>query len=297
MARSLGRIAGLLGFLALFGCESFEPPTDPEDVSLDDVLKREPASLEEIQSDVAQGRYRTADLKLADRLAQNPEDYDAAFVHGELLLQMGREDSAMGRFTLASQSPGLRPLALQGLGLSLLKIGGPHESARQNFEEAASLDPTLWRSHNALGQIYDSNRKWDEATAAYQQAIALRPQEAILHSNLGMSYLLRKRYVEATAKFREALALDPELQVASANLRMSYALQGRYLQALAGVPERDMPDALNNVGYAAMLSGDFDSAEAYLNRALALSPAYHRKAASNLRRLEELRALAAEGTP
>ena len=112
-----------------------------------------------------------------------------------------------------------------------------------------------------------------------------------------MSYLLRERYVEAIAKFREALALDPELQIASANLRMSYAMQGKYIQALAGVPDRDMPDALNNVGYSAMLRGDFDSAEAYLNRALDLSPAYHRKAASNLKRLEELRALASEGTP
>jgi Flp pilus assembly protein TadD len=293
MVQTFGRLlAGLIILLALAGCED---PIDPEEeLKLQELLAREPASLDEIRKDIAEGSYSAADLKLVDRINQVPDDYAAAFIHGELLLGMGRGSDAMSRFLLASQSDELRAQALQGLGLALIKIAGPHEAPRVNLEEAISLDPTLWRAHNGLGQVYDSDKEWAKAEAAYLKAIELQPSNPILYSNLGMSYLLQQRYDDATARFREALQLDPDLVVARTNLRLSYASQGKYVQALAGVADRDMPDALNDVGFLAMIRGDFDAAEAYLTRALETSPAYHRKAASNLKRLEEMRLLQAE---
>jgi Flp pilus assembly protein TadD len=293
MAQRFGRLlAGFVILLAFAGCED---PIDPdEELKLDELLIRAPASLEAIQKDISDGAYSAADLKLVDRLTQIPDDYTAAFVHGELLLSMGRESDAMSRFLLASQSDELRARALQGLGLALIRIAGPHEAPRVNLEEAVSLDPTLWRAHNGLGQVYDSDRAWEKAEAAYSRAIELRPNNAILYNNFGMSYLLQKRYDIAAVKFRQALQVDPELVVARTNLRLSYGSQGKYVQALAGVADKDLPDALNDVGFLAMVRGDFDAAEAYLTRALETSPSYHRKAAFNLKRLEEMRLLRAE---
>jgi Flp pilus assembly protein TadD len=285
-------LAGLVILIALVGCED---PIDPdEELNLQELLVREPTSLDEIQRDIAEGSYSAADLKLVDRLNQIPDDYAAAFVHGELLLNMGRGSDAMSRFLLASQSDELRAQALQGLGLALIKVAGQHEAPSVNLEEAVSRDPTLWRAHNGLGQIYDTDREWEKAETAYLKAIELQPNNPILYSNLGMSYLLQKRYDAATLRFRQALQLDPEMVVARTNLRLSYASQGKYVQALAGVADRDMPNALNDVGFLAMVRGDFDAAEAYLTRALETSPSYHRKAATNLKRLEEMRLLQAE---
>jgi Flp pilus assembly protein TadD len=293
MVQTFGRLlAGFVILLAIAGCED---PIDPdEELKLDELLLRAPASLGDIQKDIANGSYSSADLKLADRLNQIPDDYTAAFIHGELLLSMGRGSDAMSRFLLASQSDELRARALQGLGLALIRIAGPHEAPRVNLEEAVSLDPTLWRAYNGLGQIYDTDREWEKAEVAYSRAIELQPANPILYSNLGMSYLLQQRYDIAAVKFRQALQLDPEMVVARTNLRLSYGSQGKYVQALAGVADKDMPDALNDVGFLAMVRGDFDAAEAYLTRAFETSPSYHRKAAFNLKRLEEMRLLQAE---
>ena len=285
-------LAGFVILLAIAGCE--DNIDTEEELKLDELLIRAPASMDSIRKDISDGSYSSADLKLADRLNQMPDDYTAAFVHGELLLSMGRGSDAMSRFLLASQSDELRAQALQGLGLALIKVAGPHESPRVNLEEAVSLDPTLWRAHNGLGQIYDTDREWGKAEAAYSRAIELEPNNPILYSNLGMSYLLQQRYNIAAVKFRQALQLDPNLVVARTNLRLSYGSQGKYVQALAGVADKDMPDALNDVGFLAMVRGDFDAAESYLTRALDTSPSYHRKAAFNLKRLEEMRLLQAE---
>jgi len=113
---------------------------------------------------------------------------------------------------------------------------------------------------------------------------------------LGMSYLMQHRFDEAIAQFEQAITLDPNLKVATRNMRMAYALQGKYVEALAGVPDKDMPDELNNVGYAAMLRGEYDVARAYLSRAIEMSPAYHRQASANLEQLEGLVSLAAAHT-
>jgi Flp pilus assembly protein TadD len=127
---------------------------------------------------------------------------------------------------------------------------------------------------------------WAAAESAYSSAIAASPKNAIVFNNRGMSYLLQHRFDEAITQFREAVTLDPGLKQASTNMRMAYALQGRYVEALAGVPEKELPDELNNVGYAAMLRGEYDTARAYLSRAIETSPAYHRQASANLEQLE-----------
>jgi Flp pilus assembly protein TadD len=119
----------------------------------------------------------------------------------------------------------------------------------------------------------------------------------LLFNNFGMSYLLQHRFDEAMAQFQKAITLDPNQNAARANMRMAYALQGKYVEALAGVPQEDMADALNNVGYAATLRGDYEAARAYFARALETSPAFHKKASANMQQLEGIVDIANAAAP
>lgn len=293
----LRRRAGLplaagLFLLALAGCGE-GPQQEPIGRTLADLLAREAPTVEEAERLIAEERFEVARDKLLTLQKSDPENPDAAYLLGEIELRLGNSDAALKHYAAVATLPDHRARALQGQGLALLQLGRQDE-ALVLLEEAVGLDAGLWRARNALGRIHDARGEWEPAAAAYTQALAANPQSAMLHNNLGMSLLLQRRFDEAMLEFGRAIELDRTLEAPKTNLRMAYALQGRYVEALAGVPEAQIADYLNNVGYAAMLRGDYEGAEAYLTRAMEISPSYHRRAASNLEQLKALKALAAE---
>ncbi len=266
--------------------------SDHSDVTVANLLNQNLPDINAVKALIDNGQLDAARDALQRLRTQQPENLEAAFLLGEVFLRLHDPAAALGNYEAAAALPEKRPAALQGAGIALLQLGRPDEAVAK-LQEATAADASLWRAFNALGRIYDSRHDWAAAEPAYRSAIAASPKQAILFNNLGMSYLMQHRFDEAIAQFREAVALDPSLKVATTNIRMAYALQGRYVEALAGVPEKELPDELNNVGYAAMLRGEYDVARAYLSRAIEISPAYHRQASANLEQLEGLVSLAA----
>jgi Flp pilus assembly protein TadD len=275
--------------LGLAGCTT---GADQSEATLAGLLGQNLPKIDDVKAMIDGGQLHAARDALQQMRAQQPENLEVALLLGEVLLKLHNPDGALGHFEAAIASPEKRALALQGAGLALLQLGRT-DDASAKLEEAVAADASLWRALNALGRIYDSRHDWSAAETAYRSAIATSPNEAILYNNLGMSYVLQHRFDEAVAEFQRAITLDPGLKVASTNMRMAYALQGRYVQALAGAPERELPNVLNNVGYAAILRGEYDTARSYLSRAIEISPAYHREASANLQQLEGLVSLAA----
>ncbi len=108
---------------------------------------------------------------------------------------------------------------------------------------------------------------------------------------MGASYMMQKNYAEAARTFSKALEADPGFEKAETNLRMALAWQGKYAEAAAGTRRRELPSVLNNVGYIAILRGDYDRAEALLNQAMEASPSFNDRAWENLRYLETIRAV------
>ncbi len=104
--------------------------------------------------------------------------------------------------------------------------------------------------------------------------------------------LMQKRLKEAVEDFDRALRIDPRFDVAQENLRLALAWQGKYVHAMAGASNRDLPRILNNVGFIALMRGDYGNAEAYLLRAMEVDPRYNETAARNLSYLKQVRELA-----
>jgi Flp pilus assembly protein TadD len=181
-------------------------------------------------------------------------------------------------------------------GLALLVIGERVASAEQ-LEQALAEDPSLWQAANGLGLIHDIEGNWDEAEASYKQALRIKTDSATAYNNLGYSYLLQGRIEDATEMFSTSLALDPEPVITRANLRLALAAKGRYADAIAGTERKDLPQVLNDIGYVAMLLGDYDSADTFFNRAIDESPIYYDAAVANLERLNTLIDQPAEQSP
>jgi Flp pilus assembly protein TadD len=287
VTRAIALLASLAAMLSAAGCGT-PAPTVPEQSLMEFQADATHVSRGEAESDLAGGRYLAARDKFARLVAGDPHDMAASLGLAESLLALGDYGNAVTAFKLVSDDPARRAAALQGQGVALMALGHA-EAAGPLLLEAVKADPGSWRAWNALGQYYDDRQDWQLAAAAYQHALAVGGGTAIVLNNEGMSLMLQKRYAEAGARFQAALGASPRLASARNNLRLALAWQGRYEDA-ASNPGREeaAADVLNNVGYIAMLRGDYGPAQAYLLKATELSPSFNKVAWDNLHLLEAM---------
>ena len=158
--------------------------------------------------------------------------------------------------------------ALTGLGLALL-ADDRAEEARAPLERAVEIDPGSAIALSALGVVCD--RLGDPASGMSYQRLALerRPGDPSILNNLGASCLLDGDLECAEGAFREALLLDPQDPTLHNNLGLALARQRRYAEALEAFREGGSEQAaLNNLGWAHYLNGEYDLAVAKYEKAL-----------------------------
>jgi serine/threonine protein kinase/Flp pilus assembly protein TadD len=98
-----------------------------------------------------------------------------------------------------------------GLASVLDKLG-PHRAADaiRYFGAAVALRPRSAGAWINLGRLFQTTRRYEEATAAYRRAIALKPDYWAAHGNLGDTLVAQGRVAEAESHFRRALELRPD---------------------------------------------------------------------------------------
>lgn len=284
-----GRLRGawllLATLLVVGGCGA--TGTEPKEVT----VAPPPVSSEQLltaaEADIDARRFQLAYQRLA-RLDQAAlESARGRYVTGEVMLGLGNPKEALARFQSLQTEQAYSARAYQGMGLALAALSD-FNTAEPQLERAVAADPTLWRAWMALGRVHDSNRNWAEAQAAYDKALGIQPGSPIVINNIGMSLMLQHRYAEAAQQFQRALEADPTMEMTRTNLRIALAWQGKYDEALVGAQGAGRADALNNVGYVALLRGDQQTAQSFFSQALENSPTFHERAARNLETLKLL---------
>jgi len=283
--RRRGRALLLATLLVLAGCAS--PTPQVSEATTRASAQSQEAVLAGAEADIAARRFQLASQRLARLDKATAETPRAHYVMAEVLLGLGRPHEAMAQFDVIQSDPAYQALALQGLGLALLAVGDTAQATGQ-LESAVAADPKLWRAWTGLGRAHDEQKRWSEAATAYESALAASPGSAVILNNMGMSLLLQHRYAEAAGAFEQAIGQDSTLETARSNLRIALAWEGRYDEALAGLQSSERADALNNVGYVAMLRGQRQDAQRFFTQAMEASPTYHYGAAQNLETLKLL---------
>lgn len=240
---------------------------------------------------LAREAYSKRDLDLTvylltQAVEMDPEDAQSMYAIGAIQESKGNTEFAARAYSRAVEVDPSHALAQQQHGTMLLRAGD-RKGARKALEAAIKEDATLWRAHDLLGVIADMDEEYDDAIAHYSAAIALRPTAASIVNNRGYSKYLAGRLDAAEADFRLALEIDASHQRAWQNLGLIYARQKKYDQARWAM-EMYMPKhvAANDIGYIAMLDGEYDRAAALFEEAILLSPRYYPTAVANQRELE-----------
>ena len=244
-----------------------------------------------IQRALDEQRYVDAAALLDQASTAGVKDARLTLLGGDLDLARGRTDEALAVFKSVETDPATKARALQGQGIALAEAGKRDEAVAM-LERAVAEDPSAWRAWNALGGQYDARRDWPRAEAAYDHAMSDSDGDARVLNNRGYSLLLQKRTDEATKDFVAALERQPDLAAARTNLRLAMALQGQYDRAVAGGTATEHAALLNNVGYIAMLKGDYPKAEELFAQAMSAKGVFYAKASANLELARNLAARA-----
>ena len=291
--RASGLVAVAAALLvALAGCETLsQDQMELEIAALPMVEPAAPGTLALAERALSESRHEDAGQLIERVLLAEPENWEARLLLAELHLASGDPGRAEPIFESLIDKADVDGRALQGHGI-VLTLQGNLDRGMESLQRAVALDSGLWRAWNALGYHHDSNRDWAAAADSYRKALEGNPDSALIYNNRGYSMLMQKRLKEAVADFNRALRMDPEFEVARENLRLALAWQGKYVHAMAGASNRDMPRILNNIGFIAVMRGDYGNAEAYLLRAMEADPRYNETAARNLTYLKQVRELA-----
>ncbi len=148
---------------------------------------------------------------------------------------------------------------------------------------AVDLDSYRWRSLNALGVIHDMKNRHSEAQAFFTRALQAGGQTALIENNLGYSFYLAGATRQAINHFSNATRIDSRYDKAWSNLALAFVRLGDYTQArFAFNKVVDKHLVANNLGYLAMLQGDYETANSELASAIQLAPNHYAMASENL---------------
>lgn len=214
------------------------------------------------------------------RLEEKPEP--------NVLYKVGSIHHGRGNYQLATmayrwvlEEQALHVEAGTGMGLILLEQR-QYDAAREHLRLVVSSGRAPWRAHNGLGVIADMHSEFKAAEDHYRDALQANPNSPIVFNNLGYSRYLAGDWDGAAGALQNALRINGNYERAWRNLGLVYARQKNYERALEALERTsDTAEAYNDVGFVAMLEGDYARALSFFEEAMRLSPAFYVVASEN----------------
>jgi tetratricopeptide (TPR) repeat protein len=201
-----------------------------------------------------------------------------------LTLALGFALAACGGRTVdaptVAELPPANPLAVREFvaGVRLMARPGARAEAqaRQRFEQALAIDPTLWEAHYDLGVLHRRARRFDDAITQFQAALAIVPGEEAPSLGLAEAYYAAGRRDEASEVLSRLVERGEGSIEARVALATIYREAERYDRALEQAREVLIRDpshvgALLEVGRVYRARQQYDVAMLVFEKALALA--------------------------
>ena len=235
-----------------------------------------------------------------------------AYVQGVKAYNSGDTQGAMTNLQRAIEKKNDLVMARSMLG-DLYRSRSEYDSAREQYQVLAALDPYSYFNHYRLGLVYQLLEQFKEAAASYIRALDLKPDDPKSNMSLGTVYLsldkpqdalpyARKavqydannaaawvnlglvldantNYAESEGAYRKALDLDSDLTLVRLYLGESLLQQQKFGEARSVFQElvrvEDSPLHRKRLGDALAKEQKFSDALDQYNAALKLNPNYY----------------------
>ncbi len=224
------------------------------------------------------GNIAGAAAKYQAILAARPEQWDAAYLLGTTLLQLGRYREAVDVFQRLEQAHPDLPDIRNNLGVAYQALND-FDRAACAFEAAISLQSDFDRAYLNLGRLREQQGLSQEAERCYRRAAELKPAERNHWLHLAGALGKQNKWEEAELVLRQAVNAD-RLDV-DLGVNLAYALLQRerldeaaevYQHILARRP--DYHEVHANLAFVRERQGRLEEAQAAALRAIELRPDY-----------------------
>jgi tetratricopeptide (TPR) repeat protein len=118
---------------------------------------------------LSKGNLHLAFLQYERSLERNPANIRVEYKKGLTFLAGKKSDEAIEQFNIVLRKNPVHAAAYEGLGRAYFQKRY-YLAAEQRFCKALELDPSLWKSRNFLGNIYDYRAKYEKAISEYKHA-------------------------------------------------------------------------------------------------------------------------------
>jgi superkiller protein 3 len=167
-----------------------------------------------------------------------------SYVQGVLAYEKGDTTKAMSNLQEAVKKDGDLIMARSLLG-DIHRSKAEYDSAREQYEQLATLDPYEYRNHFRLGLVYQLLDRLPDAAVSYLKALDIKPSDSQSNMYLGTIYLTladrepASRNPEDAAKLRlkavdfaqKAIEYDPQSAAAHTNLGVALDAVKEYAKA------------------------------------------------------------------
>lgn len=174
-------------------------------------------------------------------------------------------------------------LILSGFLVACATGGGSSPgSSKQPGTVASRAALASAQAHTNLGAAYLQNNKLDIALEEFSLAIEALPTYAMAYNGMAMVRSALEQDEEAEYNFKKSINLDPTISQTYNNYGTFLCSRGRhqesipqFLEAVRNPLYKTPNLAYANAGICAARGNDFNAAEVYLKKALALQPLTH----------------------
>lgn len=198
---------------------------------------------------------------------------DARFYdsYARALAAVGRPKDAIAMFVAEEGITGPRADLEDAIG-SVYAQQKEWNEARQRFEHALALDPTMGRAQVHLGVALREQRDVAGSAAVLAEAVKSNPADALALFEYGETLVAAGRDEEAIPQFEAALKANAELPGGALEMAMALQRLGRQQEAIpwfekAVAVDQKNASALTNLGLALTLTGQAKEALAVLDKA------------------------------
>ena len=158
------------------------------------------APIDDARALIAQEKHAEALTLLDGQLSNNPQDAEARFTRGLVLVRLNRTDEAIKAFSALTRDYPQLPEPYNNLAV-LYAQQGNYEKARDALEAALATSPSYPTAHENLGDIYAAL-----AGAAYNRALTLDQNNGVVRAKLNLIGQLDQVPANATSSLRQSAA-------------------------------------------------------------------------------------------